>query len=73
MCTGFKLGSHLVDTVFNIFDADGDGHLSHKEFISIMKDRLHRGSRVRNIGIFSQFSIRNYLEKRKSLQAAMPS
>nr|XP_022326381.1 calcium uptake protein 3, mitochondrial-like isoform X4 [Crassostrea virginica] len=45
VCTGSNLSSHLVDTVFNIFDADGDGHLSYVEFISIMKDRLHRGSR----------------------------
>ncbi|XP_041359706.1 calcium uptake protein 3, mitochondrial-like isoform X2 [Gigantopelta aegis] len=45
MCTGYTLGRHVVDTVFQIFDTDGDGHLSHPEFISIMKDRLHRGSR----------------------------
>ncbi|XP_021379080.1 calcium uptake protein 3, mitochondrial-like isoform X5 [Mizuhopecten yessoensis] len=45
VCTGNTLSPHLVNTVFQIFDADGDGHLSHKEFISIMKDRLHRGSR----------------------------
>ncbi|XP_035828296.1 calcium uptake protein 3, mitochondrial [Aplysia californica] len=45
VCTGFTLSSHIVSTVFNIFDTDGDGHLSHKEFISIMKDRLHRGAR----------------------------
>lgn len=47
VCTGNVLSPHLVNTVFQIFDEDGDGHLSHKEFISIMKDRLHRGSRVR--------------------------
>ncbi|KAK3719873.1 hypothetical protein RRG08_040173 [Elysia crispata] len=45
VCTGFSLGSHIVNTVFNIFDKDGDGYLSHKEFISLMKDRLHRGAR----------------------------
>ncbi|XP_048772292.1 calcium uptake protein 2, mitochondrial-like isoform X4 [Ostrea edulis] len=45
VCTGSNLSPHLVETVFNIFDADGDGHLSYVEFISIMKDRLHRGSR----------------------------
>ncbi|XP_076468495.1 calcium uptake protein 3, mitochondrial-like isoform X7 [Babylonia areolata] len=43
--TGFTLGPHLVHTVFQIFDSDGDGNLSHQEFISIMKDRLHRGAR----------------------------
>ncbi|XP_029648542.1 calcium uptake protein 3, mitochondrial isoform X2 [Octopus sinensis] len=46
ICTGFTLGPHVVNTVFQIFDADGDGHLSHKEFISIMKDRIHRGARA---------------------------
>ncbi|ESP00065.1 hypothetical protein LOTGIDRAFT_230996 [Lottia gigantea] len=45
ICTGFMLGEHIVNTMFQIFDVDGDGHLSHQEFISIMKDRLHRGSR----------------------------
>ncbi|XP_050417855.1 calcium uptake protein 3, mitochondrial isoform X4 [Patella vulgata] len=45
ICTGFTLGKHIVNTMFQIFDVDGDGHLSHQEFISIMKDRLHRGSR----------------------------
>ncbi|CAG5120878.1 unnamed protein product [Candidula unifasciata] len=45
VCTGFSLSSHIVQTLFNIFDTDGDGNLSHKEFISIMKDRLHRGAR----------------------------
>jgi hypothetical protein len=32
--------------VFQIFDEDGDGRLSHREFIAIMKDRLHRGFKV---------------------------
>ncbi|XP_053399930.1 calcium uptake protein 3, mitochondrial-like isoform X2 [Mercenaria mercenaria] len=48
ICTGTELGSHIVSTVFNMFDVDGDGHLSYKEFISIMKDRKHRGSRSHN-------------------------
>ncbi|XP_017104602.2 calcium uptake protein 3, mitochondrial isoform X6 [Drosophila bipectinata] len=46
ICTGTKLSPHLIDTVFAIFDADGDGLLSYKEFIAIMKDRLHRGFKV---------------------------
>lgn len=46
ICTGTHLGPHIVNTVFQIFDADGDGHLSHREFISIMKDRIHRGARA---------------------------
>ncbi|XP_046385288.1 calcium uptake protein 3, mitochondrial isoform X2 [Ischnura elegans] len=43
ICTGKNLSKHLVRTVFQIFDEDGDGRLSHREFIAIMKDRLHRG------------------------------
>jgi len=45
ICTGSKLSLHLVDTVFAIFDDDGDSLLSYREFIAIMKDRLHRGNR----------------------------
>lgn len=47
ICTGSSLNKHLIDTVFAIFDEDGDGLLSYKEFIAIMKDRLHRGFKVR--------------------------
>ncbi|CAH0562259.1 unnamed protein product [Brassicogethes aeneus] len=43
ICTGTNLSPHLVHTVFAIFDDDGDGLLSYREFIAIMKDRLHRG------------------------------
>ncbi|XP_050314267.1 calcium uptake protein 3, mitochondrial isoform X2 [Anthonomus grandis grandis] len=43
ICTGTNLSLHIVDTVFAIFDEDGDGLLSYREFIAIMKDRLHRG------------------------------
>ncbi|XP_026214063.1 calcium uptake protein 3, mitochondrial isoform X1 [Anabas testudineus] len=43
VATGIKLTQHLVNTVFKIFDEDHDDKLSHKEFIGIMKDRLHRG------------------------------
>lgn len=48
ICTGTNLSSHLVHTVFAIFDDDGDGLLSYREFIAIMKDRLHRGLKVSN-------------------------
>lgn len=40
------MSNHLIETVFAIFDEDGDGLLSYKEFIAIMKDRLHRGFKV---------------------------
>uniref|UniRef100_A0A8D0HPK2 Mitochondrial calcium uptake family member 3 n=1 Tax=Sphenodon punctatus TaxID=8508 RepID=A0A8D0HPK2_SPHPU len=46
VATGLKLSPHLVNTVFKIFDVDRDDQLSYKEFIGIMKDRLHRGFRV---------------------------
>uniref|UniRef100_A0A8C1YU32 Mitochondrial calcium uptake family, member 3b n=1 Tax=Cyprinus carpio TaxID=7962 RepID=A0A8C1YU32_CYPCA len=44
VATCLKLTRHLVNTVFKIFDVDHDDQLSYKEFIGIMKDRLHRGS-----------------------------
>ncbi|XP_034453434.1 calcium uptake protein 3, mitochondrial isoform X4 [Hippoglossus hippoglossus] len=43
VATGIKLTRHLVNTVFKIFDEDHDDKLSHKEFIGVMKNRLHRG------------------------------
>ncbi|XP_043524059.1 calcium uptake protein 3, mitochondrial isoform X4 [Frieseomelitta varia] len=43
ICTGSVLSNHIIDTVFALFDEDGDGQLSYKEFIAIMKDRLRRG------------------------------
>ncbi|XP_034663838.1 calcium uptake protein 3, mitochondrial isoform X4 [Drosophila subobscura] len=49
ICTGYSLSQHLIDTVFAIFDADGDGLLSYKEFIAIMKDRLHRGFKQEDV------------------------
>lgn len=44
--TGLLLEAHVVDVVFTIFDVDGDGRLSHAEFVAVMKDRIHRGFRV---------------------------
>ncbi|XP_028967665.1 calcium uptake protein 3, mitochondrial [Galendromus occidentalis] len=43
VCSGHNLEAALVNTVFQIFDEDGDGYLSYKEFIAIMRDRLYRG------------------------------
>uniref|UniRef100_A0A8C7D3B6 Mitochondrial calcium uptake family member 3 n=1 Tax=Oncorhynchus kisutch TaxID=8019 RepID=A0A8C7D3B6_ONCKI len=48
--TGLKLTEHLVNTVFHIFDEDRDGQLSYKEFIGVMKDRLHRRTVRRGAG-----------------------
>ena len=38
-----ELSDHLVDVVFTLFDTDGDGKLSNKEFVSVMKQRVMRG------------------------------
>jgi len=43
ICTGRQLSQHVVKTVFQIFDGDGDGLLSYQEFIAMMKDRVNRG------------------------------
>ncbi|CAF0890440.1 unnamed protein product [Brachionus calyciflorus] len=37
------LSDHVIDVIFNLFDEDGDGKLSHKEFIKVMKKRWSRG------------------------------
>ena len=44
--SGFELDQQIVDVIFKIFDTDGDGQLSYKEFIAILKDRLRRGLKV---------------------------
>ncbi|XP_030373457.1 calcium uptake protein 3, mitochondrial isoform X2 [Scaptodrosophila lebanonensis] len=62
ICTGYNLSPHLIETVFAIFDEDGDGLLSYKEFIAIMKDRLHRG--------FKQDAL--IIEQRKLAPTAKP-
>ena len=59
-CTGQSLDKALVNVVFQLFDNDGDGHLSHGEFISVMKNRLHRGFRVSFRGQGSSQSIYIY-------------
>uniref|UniRef100_U5ER98 Putative mitochondrial aspartate/glutamate carrier protein n=1 Tax=Corethrella appendiculata TaxID=1370023 RepID=U5ER98_9DIPT len=59
ICTGSVLSPHLIDTVFAIFDEDGDGLLSYKEFIAIMKDRLHRGFKVSHY----EFVYQDYLDE----------
>ncbi|XP_039994787.1 calcium uptake protein 1, mitochondrial isoform X4 [Xiphias gladius] len=38
-----ELSDHVCDVVFTLFDCDGNGELSNKEFIAIMKQRLMRG------------------------------
>ncbi|KAM8907976.1 calcium uptake protein 3, mitochondrial isoform 2-T5 [Spinachia spinachia] len=56
VATGIKLSRHLVNTVFKIFDEDRDDKLSHKEFIGVMKERLHRrGKGIRVEEKFTSF------------------
>jgi len=46
------LNPHLVEVIFNLFDEDGDGMLSHKEFFEVMKKRVSRNlSKSREIGV----------------------
>ena len=46
ICLGKSLDKYVVNVVFNIFDVDGDGKLSDKEFVSIMKSWKLRGLKV---------------------------
>uniref|UniRef100_A0A8C9TH99 Mitochondrial calcium uptake family member 3 n=1 Tax=Scleropages formosus TaxID=113540 RepID=A0A8C9TH99_SCLFO len=65
VATGLKLTRHLVNTIFKIFDVDHDDQLSYKEFIGIMKDRLHRGARgYKTVERFTSF--RSCLKKELS-------
>jgi len=40
---GVRATDHVIDVIFVLFDEDQDEHLSHKEFISVMKQRGMRG------------------------------
>jgi len=52
-----ELSEHLVDVVFTLFDDNGDGMLSNKEFVSVMKQRAKRGlEKPKEIGISRVFS-----------------
>ncbi|XP_067889742.1 calcium uptake protein 2, mitochondrial [Heterodontus francisci] len=43
VATGQELSDNVLDTVFKIFDMDGDGCLSKQEFLGVIMTRLHRG------------------------------
>jgi len=52
-----ELSDHLTDVVFTLFDNDGDGKLSNKEFVSVMKQRAMRGlEKPKDMGISRIFS-----------------
>eukprot|EP00064_Thunnus_orientalis_P000602 superscaffoldBa00000032_g603 len=55
IATGHDLSENVLDTVFKLFDMDGDNCLSHKEFINVMKDRVLRGLKVQPQSGFSGF------------------
>lgn len=53
ICLGRSLDKRVVSTVFSIFDVDGDGKLSYKEFLSVMKSWKVRGFKV---GVYNTIS-----------------
>ncbi|XP_069581588.1 calcium uptake protein 2, mitochondrial [Brachyistius frenatus] len=55
IATGHDLSDNVLDTVFKLFDMDGDNRLSHKEFIGVMKDRVLRGLKVQPQSGFSGY------------------
>uniref|UniRef100_A0A1A8IA57 EF-hand domain family, member A1 n=2 Tax=Nothobranchius kuhntae TaxID=321403 RepID=A0A1A8IA57_NOTKU len=46
IATGHELSDNVLDTVFKLFDMDGDNCLSQKEFMGVMTDRVLRGLKV---------------------------
>lgn len=55
IATGHDLSENVLDTVFKLFDMDGDNCLSHKEFMGVMKDRVLRGLKVQHQNGFSGY------------------
>lgn len=57
VCANVELSDHVVDVIFTIFDEDGDGQLSNKEFVSVMKNKLKRGlEKPKDTGLVLFFS-----------------
>ncbi|XP_036975192.1 calcium uptake protein 2, mitochondrial isoform X1 [Acanthopagrus latus] len=55
IATGHDLSENVLDTVFKLFDMDGDNCLSHKEFMGVMTDRVLRGLKVQHQNGFSGY------------------
>ncbi|KAM4859997.1 calcium uptake protein 2, mitochondrial isoform 2-T2 [Thomomys bottae] len=55
VATGQELSNNILDTVFKIFDLDGDECLSHGEFLGVLKNRMHRG-----LWVSQQQSVQEY-------------
>ena len=54
VCANVELSDHVVEVIFTIFDEDGDGALSNKEFVSVMKNKLKRGlEKPKDTGLFN--------------------
>ena len=52
-----SLSDHVVAVLFTIFDDDGDGGLSNKEFVAVMKNKLKRGlEKNKDTGLFNLFN-----------------
>ncbi|XP_065578725.1 calcium uptake protein 1 homolog, mitochondrial-like isoform X2 [Artemia franciscana] len=52
-----NLSDHLMDVVFDVFDVNQDGHLSNREFVAVMKNRLLRGlEKPKDTGFFKFLS-----------------
>ena len=52
-----RLSDHVVDVVFVLFDENGDGKLSNREFVSVMKQRAMRGlEKPKDTGVGRIFS-----------------
>ncbi|XP_035521890.1 calcium uptake protein 2, mitochondrial [Morone saxatilis] len=67
IATGHNLSESVLDTVFKLFDMDGDNCLSHKEFMGVMNDRVLRGLKVQHQNGFSGYW---KCVKRETLKAA---
>ena len=49
--TKIELNQHLVNVLFTLLDQDGDGMLSRKEFVRVIKRRSARGfNKPRDLG-----------------------
>lgn len=57
VCADVDLNDHVVEVIFTIFDEDGDGGLSNKEFVAVMKNKLKRGlEKPKDTGLFNLFA-----------------
>ncbi|KAK0407806.1 hypothetical protein QR680_003604 [Steinernema hermaphroditum] len=66
-----EITDNVLDVVIALFDENGDGELSHKEFVNIMKRRIQRGlERPKNVGLVKLVDAMADCAKRQFLLAA---